>query len=163
MASTAANDLEWSERVAKSVSEALLFPKLIGWKAFDPVLEIVTATIHGWLTQRDYPASQTDNKVDHAWTEKVARSIVAALVKAVLVTEDGFAARYRPRPRGNLDQSDARRSATATLIFALRRAPARNAGRRCLSQGLLTRYKVLGCRFLRCRFRIADQAGICER
>jgi hypothetical protein len=69
------------------VTEALLFPKLIGWKSFDPVLEIVTTAIHGWLAKRDYPVSQADGKVDRVWTEKVARSIVEALVKGELVAE----------------------------------------------------------------------------
>jgi hypothetical protein len=90
MAPHASNDLEWSRKVAKVVVEALLFPRLIGWAAFDPALALATEAIQGWLAKRDYPASagvrDGQDNVDHAWTEKVARSLVAGLVKAGLVT-----------------------------------------------------------------------------
>lgn len=85
MAAKAANEREWSRKVATAVTESLLFPKLIGWKSFEPALDVAIDTIHGWLTKRDYPAGDKDH-ADNAWTEKVGRSIVEALVKAGLVT-----------------------------------------------------------------------------
>lgn len=87
MAAKAASEREWSRKVATSVTESLLFPKLIGWKAFDAALDVAIEVIHGALAKGDYPASQATGKADNVWTEKVARAIVAGLVKASLVTE----------------------------------------------------------------------------
>ena len=91
MAAHPPTDLDWSRKVAKVVVEALLFPKLIAWGAFDPALAVATDDIQGWLAKRDYPAradaGADKEKVDRAWADKVARSLVAKLVTAGFVTE----------------------------------------------------------------------------